>query len=117
WVHLSVYCVYSFCACSRLAYYNIHGLIERNGRQYYVGLPVTYSAIIFPALYLMLVYLQFNGALSGVVVAFVFLGTAILFVLSIPMPKPTRNWAIPVVCLSLLLAFALLRLSSIRFPT
>ena len=43
---------YVCCAAMRLAFFNVHGTTDDGERRYYTGLPVTYSALVFPVLLL-----------------------------------------------------------------
>lgn len=53
WYNIIAFGIFSICGIARLAYFNI--TIENNDTpiKYYKGLPVTYSAMIFPISYLL----------------------------------------------------------------
>ena len=71
----------------RLAYFNVHGTRETNGRACYTGLPVTSIAMILPVLSLPIQGLPpvgqkvWFGLLLGV--------TGLMFISKIPVPKPS----------------------------
>lgn len=75
--------LYACAATMRLAYFNIHGTSGEGKIKYYTGLPVTFSAVIFP-----LAYTTPNGPFHDVLIRLTFLSVAILFVLNIKIPKP-----------------------------
>ena len=77
---------YVCCAAMRLAYFNVHGTTEDGKRSYYTGLPVTYSALIFPVL-LLFATAPNEPPLLWLIHAFFWVVGA-LFVLRIPVPKP-----------------------------
>lgn len=75
-----------FYACAgviRLGYFNITKE-ENNG--YFIGLPVTFSAVIFPTLYLFLQLLNFNY--YYIIMPIAFLITAFAFILNFKFKKP-----------------------------
>jgi CDP-diacylglycerol--serine O-phosphatidyltransferase len=77
---------YVCCAAIRLAFFNVHGITEDGKRRYYTGVPVTYSALVFPVLLLFATALNeptLRWLLHGY---FWVLGS--LFILRIPVPKP-----------------------------
>jgi len=53
WYHLPVYLVFAICGIARLGYFNIQAEGKEEPVSYYTGLPVTYSALIFPVCYLL----------------------------------------------------------------
>ncbi len=80
-----LYILFTICGIARLAYFNI-STEDSTPVRYYQGLPVTYTALILPIVYLLkyvlpsnLVYIIFPAAL------FV---TSILNILNIKVPKP-----------------------------
>lgn len=77
---------YMCCAGIRLAYFNVHGTADDGQRRYYTGLPVTYSALVFPVLLLFATSANeppFLWLIHGYFWVF-----GVLFVLRISVPKP-----------------------------
>lgn len=82
---------YVMCAGIRLAYFNTLEITktDKNAPKTFVGMPVPFSAIVFPLLFLGAVTLPIPGAISAIIIiAFYFL-TAILFISNFTMKKPT----------------------------
>ena len=77
---------YMCCAGMRLAYFNVHGTTGDGKLRYYTGLPVTYSALIFPVL-LLFATSPGEPPLLWMVHGYFWICGA-LFVLRIPVPKP-----------------------------
>lgn len=84
WYDVVAYALFIICGVSRLGYFNINADLEKAVKTYR-GLPVTSTAIIYPLLGLLHVWLPFN------VMAFIYciatICTALLFVLNIKIPK------------------------------
>lgn len=97
--------IYVLAAVTRLATFNAQAKIGEADGDYFIGLPVTYSALIFPVSYLVVEYLApgFYGNILPVLVLVV----AYLFVMKRRIPKP-RGLAygffcgLALVCLGLL---------------
>jgi len=51
-VEITALIFYVCCAAMRLAWFNVHGTTGDGNLRYYTGLPVTYSALVFPVLLL-----------------------------------------------------------------
>ncbi len=83
---LVVTVLYNICGIIRLAYFNVHGLNETNGRLTYTGLPVTFAALIFPVMFTLLNYLD-NTWLNQLML-WLPLAVAVLFITPVPVPKP-----------------------------
>ncbi len=77
---------YVSCAAMRLAFFNVHGTTEDGKRCFYTGVPVTYSALVFPVLLLFATAPNEPPILWLVHGYFWVLGA--LFVLRSPVPKP-----------------------------
>lgn len=77
---------YTCCATMRLAYFNIHGTSGDGKIQYYTGLPVTFSAIIFPLAYITVI--SGNESLYFNFIRATFFMVAIMFILKVKIPKP-----------------------------
>ena len=91
WLTVPVMMLYSLCGIIRLAWFNMTANSEGN-RKYYDGLPVTYSALIFPLLWLLNGFV--NEILFTVLWTAAYIVTAFLFVLNIKIRKPTGVWYI-----------------------
>lgn len=77
--------LYMFAGITRLAWFNV---ITKEGDTHFVGLPVTFSALIFPLLYVLKQF--FNFSFSVLQVLFLVFGILIslMFVLNIKIKKP-----------------------------
>ena len=102
WFHLLIMFIFAICGIARLAYFNIS--IEDNSSpvKYYTGLPVTFSAMIFPIFYL-LIFIIPN--IFYIVYTIIILLVAILNILSIKIKKPK---GIAYIIFSLLAIFMLI---------
>ncbi|MBR6172572.1 MAG: CDP-alcohol phosphatidyltransferase family protein [Eubacterium sp.] len=85
---VTIILLYSLAALIRLAYYNVteeeRAKVEGGVRKYYVGLPVTNAALIFPTIML----LQFSTTVDITPVYFAVMAiTAFLFLSKIHVPK------------------------------
>lgn len=89
WYHIALYILYTLCAIARLGFFNItvSGMKKEESLKYYNGLPVTYSALIFPLVWL----LSFSAipiAVFNIIYTAVIALVALLFVLNIKIAKP-----------------------------
>lgn len=82
--------VYILCGIIRLAWFNTSAAAEGT-RTHYDGLPVTYSALIFPVLWTVL---DFFGELKAApwIWAVCYAVTAVMFILNVKVPKPRGIW-------------------------
>lgn len=78
--------IYASCAALRLASFSVRAAEEPAPASHYRGLPVTYSALVFPVLFAVSRSLP-AGAIDVVMLVGT-LGTAALFVLPVPIRKP-----------------------------
>ena len=82
--------LYILAAMIRLAYFNVmeeeRSHTENTARRYYTGLPVTYSALIFPVAYLLRYFI--NAAAFEIIYTVVILIVAALYVLKVKVIKP-----------------------------
>lgn len=78
--------LFAICGIARLAYFNIK--VENNNEpvKFYTGLPVTYTALIFPILYLIKGLLDQN-IFEIMIIANIFI-VSIFNILKIKVPKP-----------------------------
>ncbi len=87
---LPAYMLFAICGVARLGYFNIATADSEGPVKYYTGLPVTFSALIFPLIYLL------HVPLSKKVFPFVLLGMIVLVsvcqILKIKIPKPKGIW-------------------------
>jgi CDP-diacylglycerol--serine O-phosphatidyltransferase len=78
---------YVCCAAMRLAFFNVHGTTDDGERRYYTGVPVTYSALVFPVL---LLFATAPGEPpSPWLIQAYFWVLGALFIMRIPVPKPS----------------------------
>lgn len=80
---------YILCGIIRLAWFNTSAAAE-GMRTHYDGLPVTYSALIFPILWSVLGFIE--GAPAAVIWAIFYAVTAVMFILNVKIPKPRGIW-------------------------
>ena len=86
WYHYIIMVIFAICGIASLAYFNIMVEDNNNPVKYYMGLPVTYTALIFPVFYLLKYILPLNifsiiyTALIGIV--------AVLNIINIKIIKP-----------------------------
>jgi CDP-diacylglycerol--serine O-phosphatidyltransferase len=85
-VQITALIFYVCCAAMRLAFFNVHGTTDDGERRSYTGVPVTYSALVFPVLLLFATAPNEPPLLWLVHGYFWVLGA--LFVLRIPVCKP-----------------------------
>lgn len=81
-----LYVLYAISGAARLAYFNAVDADSEGPVKYYTGLPVTYSALIFPLFYLLSLILEKN--IFMIIYAIVIATVAILQVLKIKIVKP-----------------------------
>lgn len=86
WYQLIIIILFAICGIARLAYFNISVEDNNTPVKYYSGLPVTYTALIFPVFYLLkyVVSVDIFNILYTVLVFIV----AILNILNIKIIKP-----------------------------
>ena len=81
-----LYIVYAISGAARLAYFNAVDADTEGPVRYYTGLPVTYSALIFPLFYLLSLILDPN--IFTVIYAIVIAAVAVLQVVKVKIVKP-----------------------------
>lgn len=84
--HYAIYGVYALCGITRLAFFNIRDDAAGETPQYYSGLPVTYAALVIPAVHLITRYVP--SAVGPVALPGCMALLAITFVLNIRIRKP-----------------------------
>lgn len=93
---LIIFGMYICGATMRLAYFNYLALIPENNtdnkpkKKYFLGLPVTFSAIILPLVFVLSFVLTNSFNILFLRIAYLLI--AILFVSKIKIPKPTGVW-------------------------
>ena len=88
--HLIIYLVYALFGVARLAYFNIATADSEKAVKYYIGLPVTYTALIFPLLYLLSAV--FTDAVFVPVFTCGIVVVSVLEIVKIKVPKPKGVW-------------------------
>lgn len=88
WWHLLLFSFYVLAAITRLAHFNVVAKQQFNeGRDtHFQGLPVTYSALIFPLFWLIISW--FLPSAKEILFAILIFCVGILFILNIKIPKP-----------------------------
>ena len=85
-----IFMLFAIAGVARLAYFNIDTADSEKAIKFYTGLPVTYTALIFPLLYLLKLPLEENIFLWIVRCAIVIV--SVLQVLKIKVVKPKGIW-------------------------
>ena len=85
-----IFMIFALAGVARLAYFNIDTADSEKAIKYYTGLPVTYTALIFPLLYLLKLPLEENIFLWVMRAAIVIV--SVLQVLKIKVIKPKGIW-------------------------
>ena len=85
-IYLPIAIIYVIFAVARLAYFNIKTADSEKAIKSYIGLPVTYAALIFPLVFLLFYLLKNNTFI--ILYNIINLIVAILFILKINVPKP-----------------------------
>lgn len=103
---------FTICGISRLAFFNLSAT-KSGPVKYYSGLPVTTTAMIFPALYLL------RYAVSAQIFVGIYLGAfaliAFLFVFNFKIKKPKKNWWYTTCCtLAFIMTIVLIYLRYIK---
>ncbi len=106
-VAIPVLALFVICGISRLAYFNINAEKESGALKYFTGLPVTSTAIIFPALYLLRYVLPINIFVSLYLAFFALI--AFLMIFNFKLKKPKANaWYITCTTLAIIMTIILL---------
>lgn len=84
--HIVLYILYGVCGVARLGYYNVMTADENGPIKYYTGLPVTYSALIFPVVYLARYVIPIN--VFEILFTLTILAVAAFYVLKVKLVKP-----------------------------
>ncbi len=92
WYHLIILTVFAICGIARLAFFNVVAENSDEPVSYYRGLPVTYTALILPIVYLLAFILEKNVMVW--VMAAVILVIAFMNIFDFKVKKP-RGLAYP----------------------
>ena len=86
WYHYIIMVIFAICGIARLAYFNI--MVEDNNKpvKYYMGLPVTYTALIFPIFYLLKYIIPLN--IFNILYTALIILVAVLNIINIKIKKP-----------------------------
>lgn len=106
WYFIPIAIIYSIFAAARLAYFNIKTADKNKAIKYYIGLPVTYAALIFPIIYLLSYFIENN--LFIIIYNVITFIIAILFILKIKVPKPKLIPSIMLIFLAIVLTIVYL---------
>lgn len=87
----AIFGLYIITATMRLAYFNYLVLQKNDNKpvKHYMGLPVTYSALIFPIAYL---FKNILGSYFTISLRVIYVMVAILYILNIKIAKPKGIW-------------------------
>ena len=92
WYAIAASVMYSVFGVARLAYFNVcqeENEDKDSPIKYYVGMPVTYAALIFPAIYLLHVFLA--DTVIALLMCIVMEIMALLFILKLKFIKPGKK--------------------------
>ena len=101
WYFIPIAIIYSVFAAARLAYFNIKTADKNKAVSHYIGLPVTFAALIFPIVYLLSYFISSN--LFVIIYNLITFIVAILFILKIKVPKPKLLPSIMLIFLAIIL--------------
>ena len=88
--YVILYMIFALFGVARLAYFNIATADSERAVKYYIGLPVTYVALIFPLLYLLRCVLADNIFIPVFTCGIV--AVSILEIIRVNIPKPKGIW-------------------------
>lgn len=88
WLSWPLTLIFCFSAITRLAYFNRNAKSEDGRDPYFTGVPVTYSALVFPVFYVLCQLLNPTVFSKGLPLLAIFM--AFLFVWNIRIPKPNK---------------------------
>ena len=92
WYAVMASVLYTVFGVARLAYFNVcqeENEDKDSPIKHYTGMPVTYAALIFPAIYLL--HLFFNDQVMGLLLCIAMEVSAVLFVLKLKFIKPGKK--------------------------
>lgn len=88
-LHIIVYAIFAICGVARLGYFNIKTANINAPAKFFSGVPVTYSAAVFPFAYLVSFVLPKEH--FGIFVILFVLTKAFFEILNIKIPKPGKK--------------------------
>lgn len=108
WWHLLLFSFYVLAAITRLAHFNVIAKQQPAGQrnEYFQGLPVTYSALIFPLFWLLISW--FLPAAKEILFVLLIISVGILFILNIKIPKPKGRMYVFFGLLAIVVSFLIL---------
>ena len=92
WYAIAACVLYTVFGVARLAYFNVcqeESEDKDSPIKYYIGMPVTYAALIFPAVYLL--HRLLNGQVIGLLMCIVMELMAVFFILKLKFIKPGKK--------------------------
>lgn len=95
-----VYIIYVLTGIIRLAYYNTLYHIDENSKGYFIGLPITSVAILYPVFWL--IFRMNELANSSVVIILMFLSLAISYITRVKIKKIDTKWRLVLATLGVL---------------
>jgi CDP-diacylglycerol--serine O-phosphatidyltransferase len=103
-------CCYVFAGIMRLGWFNV--TTEENGGVFY-GLPVTFSSLLFPLIYVICTALKLSTSLTSIVLQISFAIVALLFIANFKLQKPKTTFKIimaifAIAAIASLIVFAIL---------
>ena len=98
---LPIYIMYAIFAIARLAHFNITSPKNNNPVPHYEGLPVTYSALIFPVVFILYYLIKENFFIPIINIIMGLVG--MLFILKVKVPKPKLVSSIILLLISLVM--------------
>ena len=109
YIVIPILTLFTVCGISRLSYFNVSTLSEDGKVDFYTGLPVTSTAIIFPLIYLLKYIL--NPTLFVYLFLLLFLIVSILMISNFKIRKPKKNsWYVICSTLAVIMSIVLLLL-------
>ena len=85
WYHAIILSLYAICGIARLGYFNIVTADSSKAVKYYEGMPVTFTALIFPVVYLLKLCVEINLLNIGLTIVTALI--ALLFVIKFKWSK------------------------------
>ncbi len=111
-ISLVIFSIYCICAAMRLAYFNVkkNYLIKEEAMNGYVGLPVTYTALIFPIVMTTKYFIDIT--IYHIIIYMVIIIISFFFIFKIHFPKVKGIFYIifPIIALALIITWVLLYL-------
>ena len=100
-IFIPIYLIYAIFAIARLAFFNIDTADKDKAISYYIGLPVTFAALIFPVVFLLNYFI--DHTIFILIYNIVTILVAILYILKIKVPKPKLKISISLIFLAIVM--------------